>query len=114
MILNNLTQCKIMDFFCFDYTVCYNPESPYSLDSPDSHKRYDSCGTLVIPDCTASSNRNDSSNSSDSPDITLKALKAIRDIASLCINVSRKTVQLSPPILGKFCEKLIFCVPLNN
>ena len=32
----------------------------------------------------------------------------IRDIASLHINLSLKTVQLSPPIFGKFCEKLIF------
>ena len=33
-----------------------------------------------------------------------------RDIASLGINLSLKTVQLSPPIFGKFCKKkLIFC-----
>ena len=32
----------------------------------------------------------------------------IRDIASLCINLSPKTVQFSPPIFGQFCEKLIF------
>ena len=29
----------------------------------------------------------------------------IWDIASLCINLSLKTVQFSPPIFGQFCEK---------
>ena len=29
----------------------------------------------------------------------------IRDITSLRINLSLKTVQLSPPIFGQFCEK---------
>ena len=29
----------------------------------------------------------------------------IWDIASLCINLSLKTVQLAPPIFGQFCEK---------
>ena len=33
----------------------------------------------------------------------------LRDIASLCINLRLKTVQFSPPICGKFCEKLIVC-----
>ena len=33
----------------------------------------------------------------------------IRDIASLRVNLSLITVQLSPSILGQFCEKLIFC-----
>ena len=33
------------------------------------------------------------------------------DIASLCINLSLKTVLLSPPIFGQFCEKLIICFP---
>ena len=35
----------------------------------------------------------------------------IGDIASLCINLSPKTVQFSPPIFGQFCEKLIFFFP---
>ena len=34
---------------------------------------------------------------------------SVRDIARLRINLSLKTVQLSPPIFGQFCEKLIFC-----
>ena len=34
---------------------------------------------------------------------------SIGDIASLRIILSLKTVQLSPPIFGKFCEKLIYC-----
>ena len=36
---------------------------------------------------------------------------AIRDIVGLRIDLSLKTVQLSPPIFGQFCEKikLIFC-----
>ena len=48
--------------------------------------------------------------------ITLKHLcNYLGDIASLCINLSLKTVQFSPPIFGKFFEKLIFCFfPLNN
>ena len=33
----------------------------------------------------------------------------IWDIASFRINLSLKTVQLSPPIFGQVCEKLIFC-----
>ena len=37
-----------------------------------------------------------------------------RDIASLCIILSLKTVQISPPILGHFCEKLIFCFSPKN
>ena len=35
----------------------------------------------------------------------------IGDTASLCINLSPKTVQFSPPIFGQFCEKLIFFFP---
>ena len=37
-----------------------------------------------------------------------KIFTCIRELASLCINLSLKTVQLSPLIFGKFCEKLIF------
>ena len=37
--------------------------------------------------------------------------KSIGDIASLCINLSPKTVQFSPPIFGQFCKKLIFFFP---
>ena len=34
------------------------------------------------------------------------------DIASLCINLSLKTVQFSPPIIGKFCEtNILFFSP---
>ena len=48
--------------------------------------------------------------------LTLKAkLACIQDIASLCINLSLKIVQLSPPIFSKFCEKLLFSFfPLNT
>ena len=35
--------------------------------------------------------------------------KYLGDIASLCINLSLKTVQFLPPIFGQLCEKLIFC-----
>ena len=36
-------------------------------------------------------------------------LEHVRDIASLCINLSLKTEQLLPPIFIQFCEKLVFC-----
>ena len=38
---------------------------------------------------------------------TIATLDLLRDIASLGINLSLKTV---PPIFGQFCEKLIFCI----
>ena len=38
-----------------------------------------------------------------------KIYKTLRDIASLRINLSLKTVQISPPIFGQFCEKKLFC-----
>ena len=44
--------------------------------------------------------------------ITFGGKKDIRDLASMCINLSPKTVQFSPPIFGQFCEKLIHFFPL--
>ena len=38
-------------------------------------------------------------------------MRRLRDVASLRINLSLKTVQLSHPIFYQFCEKLIFCFP---
>ena len=45
------------------------------------------------------------SRSRDTPNL----INRVGDIATLHIHLSLKTVQLSPPIFGKFCEKLILC-----
>ena len=49
------------------------------------------------------------------PVVNHRILKLIRNIASLRINLSLKTVQLSPPIFGHFCEYIgILVISLNT